>query len=185
MMLAEGGGHGGGSMDWWFKNVDPFLNYPGFEFWRFLNLGIFVLIMVYLLKKPLSKAFKEKREVIRADLIKAENEKKAAEEKLKQAEMLLAGIDEEKTEITKKARAEGATERSRIEEEAEQNVKRLTELAANKIERKTAQLNVQLRRFSAEESIRLAEEKVRSVLNDAKDADLVKSNLKSIGGLRS
>ncbi len=180
-MLAEGGG----SMDWWFKNVDPYLNYPGFEFWRFLNLSIFVLIMYYLLRKPLTNAFKERRELIRADLIKAENEKKAAEEKLKHVEALLAGVEEEKAAIIKKAKAEAEAERTRIEAEAENDVKRLEEQAANKVARKTAQVNVQLRRFSAEESIRLAEEKIRSVLNDAKHADLVKSNIRSIGGLRS
>jgi hypothetical protein len=32
---------------------NSYFNYPGFELWRFLNLAIFVGIMIYLLKKPL------------------------------------------------------------------------------------------------------------------------------------
>lgn len=185
MLLAETGEHAGGGLDWWNKNVDPYLNYPGFEFWRFFNLAIFVAVMVYLLKKPLSNAFKERRELIRADLIKAEAERKAAEEKLSSAETLIAGIGNEKEEIISKAKAESDAERRRLEEETEHNVNRLAEQASNDVARKTAQVNVQLRKFSAEESIRLAEEKVKSSLNAAKDSELVKANIKSIGGLGS
>jgi hypothetical protein len=40
-----------------------------------------------------------------------------------------------------------------------------------------------LRRFSAEESIRLAEEKIRRDINEEQDARLVQANIQSIGGL--
>lgn len=180
-LLAEGGGR----LEWWYENVDPFLNYPGFEFWRFFNLLFFVLVLFYLVRKPMSNAFKARREVIRADLIKAENEKKAAEEKLSGAEALIAGLEEEKTKILQNAKAESEAEKARLKADAEISVRRLAENAENKLFRKTAQANSQLRRFSAEESIRLAEEKVRSSLNAAKDAELVKRNINSIGGLGS
>ena len=32
---------------------DRIFNIPGFELWKFINLGLFVAIMVYLTKKPL------------------------------------------------------------------------------------------------------------------------------------
>ena len=75
-LFAEGGHStsGGGFTAWWHTNAEPYLNYPGFEAWKFINLAIFVAVMVYLLKKPLSKAFKAKREQIRAELIRAEEE---------------------------------------------------------------------------------------------------------------
>ncbi len=50
---------------------DTYFNYPGFELWRFFNLAVLVDIIIYLLKKPLSESFKAKRELIRAELIKA------------------------------------------------------------------------------------------------------------------
>src|SRR5262245_41197225 len=87
LMLAEGGG-------WWGK-IYPYLNYPGFEAWKFLNLGIFIAVMVYILKKPLSEAFKAKREAIRAELIKAEEERQAALAKLTSAEAKLARLESE------------------------------------------------------------------------------------------
>lgn len=169
LIFAEGG------VKWW--------NYPGFEFWKFLNLAIFVGIMVYLLKKPLSAAFKAKREAIRAELIKAEEEKQMALNQLTLAEAKLARVESESDEIIEKAKLEAEEEKARILREAEEEANRLRAQAENEIERKAQLVRLELRRFSAEESVRLAEEKIKQNINAAKDAQLVKANIKSIGGL--
>lgn len=169
LIFAEGG------TPWW--------NYPGFEAWKFFNLAIFVVILAYLLKKPLSQAFKAKREAIRAELIKAEEEKQAALNRLTLAEAKLARIESESDEIAEKARREAEEEKARILREAEEEAARLRAQAEAEIERKAQQVRLELRRFSAEESIRLAEEKIKQNINAAKDARLVKANIQSIGGL--
>lgn len=184
LLFAETGGHTeGGSLDWYTENLEPYLNYPGFEAWRFLNLAIFVAIGVYLLKKPLTEAFKAKREAIRADLIKAEEERQAAITKLTEVEAKMARLDTEKANVLEHAKAEAEAEKKRLAEEAEADAKRLRIQAENEIERKAQQVRSQLRRFSAEESIRLAEEKIRQSINAQKDAELVKANIQSIGGM--
>lgn len=186
LFFAEsGGGHTGesGAMAWWMKNADPYLNYPGFEIWRFLNLAIFIAIMAYLLKKPLTQAFKARREAIRADMIRAEEERQAAIVKLTDAEIKLARIDADKQSVVEKAEAEAEAEKKRLTEEAEADANRLRGQAENEIERKNQQVRSQLRRFSAEESIRLAEEKIKQAMNNQKDAELVKANIRSIGGM--
>ena len=71
------------------KFYNEYFNIPGFEAWKFLNLAIFIALMVYVAKKPLSEAFKAKRELIRSELIKAEEEKQAALAKLTAAEAKL------------------------------------------------------------------------------------------------
>ncbi|MBS1797948.1 MAG: ATP synthase F0 subunit B [Acidobacteria bacterium] len=178
LIFAEGGSGGG----WWAK-ASPYLNYPGFEAWKFINLTIFIAIIVYLLKKPLSEAFKAKREAIRAELIRAEEEKQAALAKLTTAEAKLARIDTESEEILEKAKLEAKEEKARIGREADEEVKRLRAQAASEIDRKAQQVRAELRRFSAEESVRLAEEKIKQNINAAKDAELVKAGLQSIGGV--
>jgi F-type H+-transporting ATPase subunit b len=183
LILAEGGKATGGFAAWWKEHGAPILSYPGFEAWKFINLAIFVAILVYLLKKPLSEAFKAKREAIRAELIKAEEEKQAALAKLTTAEAKLARIDSESDEIVEKAKQEAAEEKARILHEAEAEAQRLHAQATSEIERKAQQVRNELRRFSAEESIRLAEEKIKKDINAAKDAKLVKANIQSIGGL--
>jgi len=171
-------------LGWWYENVDPYMNYPGFEAWRFLNLIIFFSIMAYLLKKPLSSSFKAKREVIRAELIKAEEERKAAVAKLAEAEASLARVDTERNAVIEEAHAGADAEKARIEAEVASESKRLREQAEGEINRKAQQVKAKLRRFSAEESIRLAELKIRQAMSTETDSRLVKANIKSIGGMK-
>jgi F0F1-type ATP synthase membrane subunit b/b' len=185
LFFAESGGNAeSGALAWWKTNADPYLNYPGFELWRFLNLAIFVAIMTYLLKKPLSEAFKAKREAIRSDLIKAEEERQAAIAKLTDAEVKMARLETDRKEILENAKAEAEAEKKRLAQETEADAERLRNQAKNEIERKSQQVHKQLKRFSAEESIRLAEEKIRQAMNTQKDAELVKATIQSIGGMK-
>ena len=162
---------------------NTYFNYPGFELWKFINLAIFIAVMVYLLKKPLSDAFKAKRETIRAELIKAEAEKQAALAKLTAAEARLARLDAESTIVVEHAQAEAEAEKTRIAEQTRIEIGKLREQADNEIERTSKLAKMELRRFSAEESIRLAEEKIKKEINAEKDARLVKANIQAIGGL--
>ena len=181
-LLAEAGGHassGGGFTEFY----NTYLNYPGFEAWKFVNLAIFVAGLVYVLKKPLGDAFKAKREAIRAELIKAEEERKAAIAQLTAAEAKLAAIEAEKAAILKKARDEAEAEKTNILKQTEFEIGKMREQAESEINRITQQTKAELRRFSAEESVRLAEEKLRVKINPDNDAVLVKSGIQSIGGL--
>ena len=75
---------------------NEWFNIPGFELWKFINLFLFVAILVYLVKKPMGEAFKAKRDQIRAELIKAEEEKQAALARLTAAEGKIAQLETEK-----------------------------------------------------------------------------------------
>lgn len=173
----------GGFLDWWHKNGEPIFNYPGFEAWKFFNLAIFVALMVYLLKKPLSGAFRAKRETIRAELIRAEEAKQAALSRLTETEAKIARQDAEAADISRKAEAEANVEKMRIAEQTEFEIRRMREQANAEVERVSKQARLSLRRFSAEESVRLAEEKIKQQINPEKDARLVKANIESIGGI--
>ena len=166
-----------------YSRVEPYLNYPGFEAWKFINLAIFVAIMVYLLRKPLSDAFKARREAIRAELIRAEEERQAALAQLTSTEAKLAALDSESSQIVEKARLEAEAEKARILTQTEEEVERLRRQSESEIGRLSQQTRAELRRFSAEESIRLAEEKIRQQIDAQKDAQLVRANIQSIGGL--
>jgi F0F1-type ATP synthase membrane subunit b/b' len=162
---------------------NTYLNYPGFEAWRFFNLALFVAIMAYLLKKPLSNAFKAKREAIRAELIRAEEEKQAALAQLTSAEAKLVRLDMEAEQVRAHARQEADAEKRRIAEQTLQDIAKMRQQAESEITRLSQQIKSDLRRFSAEESIRLAEERIRTSIDADKDARLVRANIQAIGGL--
>ncbi len=179
-LLAAGGSaptEGFGA--WW----NQYMNYPGFEIWKFVNLFVFVSILTYILKKPISEAFKAKRELIRAELIKAEEAKKAALAKLTEIEAKLAGADSERTRILKEAKAEIEQEKARLIAQAEMESEKLSAQAAGEIVRIGQVARLQLRRFAVEESIRRAEEKLKAQVNPETDARLISSGIQAIGGL--
>ena len=181
LLAAAAGEHaeGGGYMEFYNK----YLNYPGFEAWKFINLAIFIAFIVYVAKKPLSEAFKAKRDAIRADLIKAEEEKKTALARFTTAEAKLASLDNERQLILNKAKAEADAEAQRIADAAASEVGKLQDQTSGEISRLTQIANLELKRFSAEESIRLAEQKLRSKIDANADSGLVKSGIQAIGGL--
>ncbi|MEP6945806.1 MAG: hypothetical protein ABJA02_07810 [Acidobacteriota bacterium] len=181
LILFEGSTHGAESGFRGFYN--EYFNISGFELWKFLNLGIFVAIMFYLLRKPLGEAFKAKRELIRAELIKAEEEKKAALAKLAIVEGKLAQLETEKQNILVRAKAEGEASVKRMADASEQEAARLRKQAESDLARIEAQKSVELRRFSAEESIRIAEEKLRARIDVVIDSRLINANIQEIGGL--
>lgn len=182
ILLAASGGDadgGGGFM----KFYNDYLNIPGFEAWKFVNLAIFVALLVYVLKKPLSAGFKAKREAIRAELIRAEEEKQAALAQLTTAEAKLATLDVERSSVLKNAKEEAEAEKQNIALNTESEIAKMREQADSQINRLAQQTKAELRRFSAEESVRLAEEKLRGKINADNDAALVKSGIQAIGGL--
>lgn len=173
--------HGGAG--WWATTGSQYLNYPGFEAWKFLNLAIFIFIIYKLVNKPLSAAFKAKRESIRADLIKAEEEKQAALQQLTSMEAGLAALETEKAQILERAATEAEAEKKRLLEQTETDIARIRSQIEAEITRLVQQARAELRKFSAEESIRLAEAKLRSQITPESDARLVKAGIQSIGGL--
>ena len=183
LLLSEAGSHAAGSGGGFMQFYNDYLNIPGFEIWKFVNLAIFIGILVYLLRKPLSEKFKAKRDAIRAELIRAEEEKKAALARLTAIEARLVQLEVEKEAILSKAKEESEAERRRLTEQTRAEIARLREQAEAEIARLAVQARAELRRFSAEESVRLAEQKLRTQIGPEADARLVKASIQEIGGL--
>lgn len=178
LFFAASGGESG-----FMQFYNQYFNIPGFELWKFLNLAIFIAVLLYFVKKPLSDAFKAKRDQIRAELIQAEAEKQAALAKLTSAEANLAQLETEKENVLQKAKDEAAFEKKRLADQTKADVARLQQQADADLTRLSKQTHSMLRRFSAEESIRLAEQKLRKQIDGGKDAQLVKASIQEIGGL--
>lgn len=179
LLSAEGSPAGGGFTEFY----ETYFNISGFELWKFINLAIFVGFMIYVLKRPLSEAFKAKREAIRSELIKAEEAKQAALAQLTSAEAKLVSLNTEKADVIKRAQAEAEAEKANIAAATESEVAKMRAQAEGEISRLAQQTRAELRRYSAEESVRLAEEKLRGKISADNDAVLVKSGIQAIGGL--
>jgi F-type H+-transporting ATPase subunit b len=161
---------------WW--------DYPGFELWKFVNLAIFVAALVFVLtrKVKLGEIFRARREDIKRELAKAQQERDAAVAKLKEVEERLARLDTEVTTIKEQSAREAMEERERIARSTETEIARLSEQALREIERAGKATRKELRRFTAEQSVRLAEEIVRREIKPEDDARLIKNNIAELEG---
>ncbi len=162
-----------------FSETTKWWDYPGFELWKFINLFIFAGAMVYILvrKAKLGDAFRARREGIKAELEKARNERDAALAKLKEIEERLAGLDNQIASIREKSKTENAEERERIARSTEAEIAKLTAQGQRDIENAGKTAKKELRRFTAEQSVRLAEEMIKRDIRPEDDTRLISRNI--------
>src|SRR5687768_17091349 len=132
------------------------LNYPGLEAWKFLNLAIFIAVALFILRRRLKEALLSRRERIRLELVEAEKEREAAALKLSEAEALLANIDADVAKIRSMARKEADAERQRLAAATEREVEKLRQQAQREIETASKVAKKELRKFLAQRSVELA-----------------------------
>jgi F-type H+-transporting ATPase subunit b len=171
LVLAEGE-----SAPWW--------NIPSFEAWRWFNLLVFVGLFIYILRRPVSEAMRARREGIRRDLMRAQEERNAAMAKLEEVEARLARLDAEVASVRAQSEREAAEERERIRKSTEEETRKLREQARREIESAGKAARQELREFAAEQSVRLAEEIIRRDIKPEDDARLVSLRVEELGGAR-
>jgi F-type H+-transporting ATPase subunit b len=168
------------------SETTPWWDYPGFEVWKFVNLAIFVGALVFILvrKAKLGEAFRTRRESIKAELDKARSERDAAVAKLKEVEERLAGLDSQIATIKERSQAEAAEERELMVRSTEAEIEKLTAQGQREIENAGKTAKNELRRFTAEQSVRLAEEMIKRDIGPEDDARLITRNIDEMGAAR-
>jgi F-type H+-transporting ATPase subunit b len=160
---------------WW--------DYPGFELWKFVNLAIFVAALILVLKKAnLNGAFSNRRESIQRELQQAQQERDAALAKLKEVETRLSQLEAEVNTIREQSRREVAEERARIASGTESEIEKLSQQAQREIMNAAKTVKQDLRRYTAEQSVRLAEVIIRREIRPEDDARLVTRDIAELGG---
>lgn len=149
---------------------------------KLVNLLIFVGVMLYFLRRPIKEAFRARRESIREELMRAEEEKAAAVAQLQEVEGRLARLDVEVEAIRAQAQKEAAEERVRIERATEEEMRKIREQARREIESASKTARSELRTFAAEQSVRLAEEMIRRDIRPEDDARLAREYVTELGG---
>jgi F-type H+-transporting ATPase subunit b len=151
---------------------------------KILNLLIFVAIAVYFLRRPLKEKLRERRDGIRRELMRAQEERNAALQKLSEVEARLSTLDAEVAAVREHAQREASEERARIESQVEEEIRKLREQARREIESAGKAARAELREYAAEQSVRLAEEMIRRELRPEDDARLISSYVDELGGVR-
>lgn len=160
---------------WW--------DYPGFELWKFVNLFAFLAVILLILRKMrIGEAFKTRREGIKRELQRAQQERDAALAKLKEVEERLSRLDSEVATIKEMSQREAAEERERISKATEAEIAKLGEQARREIESAGKTAKHDLRVYAAETSVRLAENIIRREMRPEDDVRLISRNVEELGG---
>jgi F0F1-type ATP synthase membrane subunit b/b' len=154
------------------EGATAWYNYPSFEVWKFFNLFLFIGVLVYILRRPIGESLNARRESIRRDLLRAQEERNAALAKLEEVNARLAKLGAEVAAIREQARNEAAEERERIMRSTAEEIRKLREQAQREIEASTKAARLELRRFAAEQSVELAEQILRQNMRPEDDARL-------------
>jgi len=163
---------------------EDYLNYPGLELWKFVDLGIFVTVAIVILRKPVSAALVARGESIRQELLKARAERESAEQKLSEADALLQSASSDTEKIKEQARQEADAERQRLATAAEQEIERMKAQAARELEIARKAARNELQEFLAGRSIEIARRKVISELRPDDDARLIGERIGELGRAR-
>jgi F0F1-type ATP synthase membrane subunit b/b' len=158
-------------------SLPEWVNYPGLELWKFADLAIFITAGFIVLRKPLANALTARRETIRSEIARAENERAQAAEQLAEAQALLAHIDADVEAARKQALEEVTEERQRQAEAAEREVARLKTQTEREIEFARKASRRSLEQFLATRSLQLAKQSVISQLRPEDDDRFIRERL--------
>jgi F0F1-type ATP synthase membrane subunit b/b' len=165
----------------WF---DSWVNYPGLELWKFTNLLIFIVAALLLHRRfgrPVREALRARSEGIKRELVRAREERDQALARLAEVESRFDNLDSEVAKVKEKARLEAEAEKQRMLEATKSEIGKIREQATREIESAGKVAKQDLRKFAAQESVRLAEEILEREIGTEDDARLTSLGVQELG----
>ena len=165
--------------------IENWLDYPGFEAWRFVNLFLFVGAAIYLHQRfgrPISEALRSRASKIKLELENARKRKQLAEAALREVESRLSHIDGKLAEIHAHAEAEALAEAERIRQATQVEVSKLRAQAEREVAKILKGAQLEVRGFAAAEGIKEAELLIRRDLDPSADAKVIIMSANEFGG---
>ena len=167
--LGASGGEEGGSKGWvW---TDTF---------RVMNFAVLAIVLVYLLRKPLSQALSSRIKVIKDELEDLEARKDEAEKKLAEYNEKLAQLEKEAETIVEDYIKQGHEAKERILKEAESSAEKLKTQARRNIEYEFEQAKLKLQAEIFETSLEKAEDIIKIKFSEDDQDRIVDEYLKKV-----
>jgi F0F1-type ATP synthase membrane subunit b/b' len=157
------------------------LNYPGLEAWKFVNLAIFITLGIIFLRSKINQGLLARRGIIQQELIAAQAERDQALAKVAEADSLLSRLNDDVRAVHEQSLKEAEEERRRLAAGTEREIEKLKQQGQREMERADKLARKELREYLAKRSVELARESLRNQMRPEDDTLLIKE---SIGELR-
>ena len=162
-------GEGGGGKGW-----------VATDTYRVMNFVVLLAALIFLLRKPLSKALSSRIQTIKDELESLETQKAEAEKKLAQYNEKLSELESEAEKIVQGYIQQGNDAKAKILKEAEASAEKLQEQAKRNIEHEFSKARQELQRDVVEKSLVQAEEMLKKSITDQDQDKLVNEYLDKV-----
>lgn len=163
---SGGGGHEAGG-------VEPSITDKDFIF-RVINFAVLVGGLVFLLRKPVGAALKQRSQAVRSAINEARQAREDAEKKARYYDEMIAGLDKEIAAIAAKYKEESEAERERLAASAKAQVDQMQERMRKTLEQETLRLKTEVMAEASVMAVALAEEMIRKQFSSADQKKWVK-----------
>ncbi|MEJ2715951.1 MAG: ATP synthase F0 subunit B [Deltaproteobacteria bacterium] len=153
-------------------------------FWRVINTIALVALLVYFLKKPLTKFFSERTSQIKKDLEDAKLEREQAEAKVREYEQKIAGMEQELEKMRAELQKSAQAETDKVMANAERMAEGMIEAAKVAAEQEVRKAKSTLKTESVELAIGLAEALIRDKINADDHKKIVQDYLAKVEGMK-
>ena len=147
------------------------------EFFKLINTLIVVGILYKVAYHPIRNFLKDRREGIRKALEDSEAARKEAEKELAEQRSKVADLEAELVRVREQGEKERAAMRERLEEEQENQARRLLDQTKTTIELESSKARAELQNQAAGLALSLAEEMLKNELGEADQERFVENYL--------
>jgi F-type H+-transporting ATPase subunit b len=157
----------------------------GLEIWRWANFVLLVGGLGYLIGKYGGAFFAKRSLQIRKDMWDAEEARKAAERRAVEVDARLANLEAEIAALRAESQKEAAAEQQRIRQQTAADMARIRAQAEQEIAAAGKAARMDLKRYSAELAIGLAEQKLRARVHPSTQESLVRGFVRDLESVSS
>ena len=165
-LLAAANGDGG----------SPVLDFT----WRLINLLVLVMIIYKIAKKPVIAALSSSAEAAKKSLDEARSAEEKIQNDLIEMNSKIEGLEKETLEMVEIAKKDAEKAKARIVEEGKLEIQRMKEQASFALKQEKRKAEDDLRRWIAEESVKLASINLKKKINSNFEDELVKDFVNQI-----
>jgi F0F1-type ATP synthase membrane subunit b/b' len=150
--------------------------------WQFLNLALFLGVLLYFVARPLGEAFRKRQLEIEQRRLQAEQQRAAVDRLAHDIRERTAKIEREIDEIRGQGRADGEQAHRELAARADEEAERVRKDALDEIERRIAAAKDELRKTAADLTAATATE---ILSREITPADRERLLAESLSGLRN
>jgi F0F1-type ATP synthase membrane subunit b/b' len=148
--------------------------------WKTLNVAVLVAIIYKFARKPVASALNSTAQSAKQVVDDARSAEERISSELSGLRIQISALEKEAVEMVASAKKDAENEKARIIEEGRQELIRMKEQAIFTLEQERRKAEDVLRNWIAEESVRLAEEKLKKEMNQKHQSKMVKDYMNQL-----